>query len=441
MPTELYFVLDYFILFVKSWWWIFLPLILWKPALFMYLNWRIDIFLNKQTMVILEIKMPKDLVKPIRAMEVVLSGIHAGIYQPPDFWEKWIDGQVQLSLAIEMVSIDGQPHFYIRTPSQYRDTVESSIYAQYPEVELNEVEDYTKHVPQSVPNKEWDLFGTDYKLMKEEFYPIKTYPEFEKESALESVEEKKVDPIAALLEGMAKIKKGEQLWLQFILEPVGDADMPKSLSHWYKKGETFRDKLARRPGAPPPRPVTTEALDLLITGHMPEQKKEEKEIIPPEMKLTPGERDVLAAIEKKMSKPIFRSVVRFIFLGQRNIWFKPNFRVLFSYFNQYATNNLNGLFPLGSTLTKVKKSVFFPPINVPFIRNRRIFIKGRRLFRVYLKRLSYFHPHPTKGTYMLNTEELASLFHLPSQQVASAPGMERIDIRKKTQPPGLPMEE
>ncbi len=440
MPIDFSLIIDYFFQFIKNWWWVFVPFIFWKPCLFLYLWWRVDSFLSKQTMVLLEIKLPRELQKPIRAMEVVLSSIHAGIYQPPDFWEKWIDGQIQLSLGIEMVSIDGQPHFFVRTPLQYKDTVESSIYAQYPEVEIVEADDYTKQVPQSIPNKEWDLFGTDYKLVKEEFYPIKTYPEFEKESAMESVEERKVDPIAALLEGMAKIKKGEQLWLQIIAEPIGDADMPKSLSHWYKKGELFRDKLAHRPGASRPRPIMQDAFELLITGKEHEIKKEEKDIIPPEMKLTPGEREVMAAVERKMSKPIFKSVVRFIFLGQRNIWFKPNFRVLFSFLSQYTTNNLNALFPLGKTLTKVKKSVFFPPINIPFIRNRRIFIKGRRLFRVYNQRYSYFHPHPSKGTVMLNTEELASLFHFPSQRVVSSPGLERIEAKKKGQPSSLPVE-
>jgi hypothetical protein len=120
----------------KNWWWILLFFILWKPFLFLYWWWRLDGFLKKQHWVLLEIKLPKEILKPIRAMEVVFSSINGAVYQPPDLWEKWIDGQVQLSIGLEMVSIDGQPHFFIRTPKQYRDSVESNLYAQYPEIEI-----------------------------------------------------------------------------------------------------------------------------------------------------------------------------------------------------------------------------------------------------------------------------------------------------------------
>src|SRR3989338_8621237 len=97
-------------------------------------------------------------------MEVVLSSIQAAIYQPPDLWEKWIDGQVQLSVCLEIASINGEPHFFVRTPKQFQDSVESSFYAQFPEIEIKEADDYTKYVPQDLPNKDWDMFGADYQF-------------------------------------------------------------------------------------------------------------------------------------------------------------------------------------------------------------------------------------------------------------------------------------
>jgi hypothetical protein len=421
----------------KNWWWILLFFILWKPFLFLYWWWRVDGFLKKQQMVLLEIKLPKEILKPIRAMEVVFSSIHGAVYQPPDLWEKWIDGQVQLSIGLEMVSIDGQPHFFIRTPKQYRDSVESSLYAQYPEIEIIEADDYIKYVPQSIPNKDWDLFGSDYKLIKDDHYPIKTYSEFETER--EKEEEEVVDPIAALLEGMAKIKKGEQLWIQFLIDPIGDVDLAKSLSKWCRSGEGLRDKLARRPAPGRPKPIIQEAAEILITGKVKEEKKEEKEIFPPEMKLTPGEREALAAIEKKMSKPIFKTTIRFIYLGRRDVWFKPNFRLAFSFLNQYTTNNLNALFPEGRTFTKIHKALIFQFLNIDFIRGRRHYVRCRKLFRKYIKRLSPFFPGPG-GTFMLNTEEVASLFHFPSERVAPAPGLSRIEAKKGGVPPSLPVE-
>lgn len=431
---------------IENWWWVVLPFVLWKPLSFLWLWWRIDLFLSKQRWIMLEIKLPKILPKPIRAMEVVLSSAHAAIYHPPDLWEKWVDGQVQMSLGLEMVAIDGEPHFFVRTPVQYRDAIESSFYSQYPEIEIVEADDYTKYIPQSIPNKEWDMFGCDYKLVKDDHYPIKTYTEFETEQ--EKTEEKKIDPIAGLLEAMAKIKKGEQLWIQLSIEPIGDADELKvlgqvttkrSYSVWQKKGEDLRDKLARRDLPPLQKPIIQGAAEILISGP-PEEKKETKEFLPPEMKLTPGEREILGAIEHKMSKPIFNVTGRFIYLGKRDVWFKPNFRLAFSFFNEYMTTNLNALFPDGRTLTKIKKSLFFPLLNNKTLMARRHYLRCRKLFRNYIKRLTPFFPR-TGGTYMLSTEEVASIFHFPSQETAPAPGVQRIESKKGTVPPSLPMED
>jgi len=447
MEVSLHFVLNYFIIFLKNWWWVFLPFLFWKPFSFLYRWWRIDSFLSQQKPVLLEIKLPKDVVKPVRAMEQVMASINAAIYQPPDPWEKWVDGQVQLSISFEIASIGGETHFYVRTWVPYRESVEASLYAQYPELEIKEVDDYTKYVPQNIPNKDWDLFAADYHLVKPDYFPIKTYTEFETEH--EVTEEKRVDPVAALLEGMAKVKPGEQFWFQFVAEPIGDADelkfmgfvtTPGSLGVWLKKGEELRDKLAHRPEASKPaKPMIQEAAQILITGKVTEEEvKEERDIIPPEMKLTPGEREVLMAMEKKMSKPFFKTTVRFVYLGKREVWFKPNFRLAFSYFNGYTTSNLNALFPYGSgkTLTKVAKSWFLP---VNLIRKRRLYLRCRKIFRNYVRRLSPFFPKHG-GTAMLNVEEMASLFHFPGQEAAPAPGVSRIESKRGGVPPQLPTE-
>src|SRR3989304_4483775 len=91
--------------FLKSWWWVFLPFILIRPFLFLWLWWKIENWLNTvYKPILLEIKIPKDSLKPIRAMENVLTSINQIINQWPDWWEKWIDGQVQTTAFLEMIS-------------------------------------------------------------------------------------------------------------------------------------------------------------------------------------------------------------------------------------------------------------------------------------------------------------------------------------------------
>jgi len=68
-------LLNYLFRFIENWWWAILPFLLWKPSLFVYLWWRNECWLRKQKIVLLEIKIPKEILKPIRAMEQVMANI------------------------------------------------------------------------------------------------------------------------------------------------------------------------------------------------------------------------------------------------------------------------------------------------------------------------------------------------------------------------------
>lgn len=400
----------------------------------MWLWWRQEIFDSGIKSIMLEITIPKEVLKPIRAMETVLSNLWQVLFDAPgDFWEKYIDGKFILSYSFEIAAINGEPRFFLRIPKSNQDAIEAAIYAQYPDAEITVIEDYTKSVPQDIPNREWDLWGADYKLRKPNPYPIKTYTKFETER--EALEEKRIDPIASLLEAMAKTGPGEQIWVQIMAKPISNKEVP-----WVDEGFKIRDEIARRPPskAASRRPLLLEAADILIAGNIPgATKEEERELIPPEMKLTPGERDIVSAIEEKISKLAFETNVRFIYLGQKDKFFKPRLRLPLSYFGAFTTENLNAIVPHGQPLlTKIRKS-WFLPINLFY--ERRLYLRKRSIFRKYVNRQTPFHPLDG-GTFILNTEELATLYHFPGRRVAPAPFFERIEAKKGEAPPGLPTE-
>ena len=80
---------------IKIWWWLPIPFLLWKPFSFLYLWWRADCFFKDKKFVLFEIKIPKEILKPIRAMENVIDGLWQILYDPPgNWWEKWIEGKV-----------------------------------------------------------------------------------------------------------------------------------------------------------------------------------------------------------------------------------------------------------------------------------------------------------------------------------------------------------
>lgn len=420
---------------VKVWWWLPLPFIFWRPFFFLLLWSRVSKFLDRTKMTLLEIKIPKEVLKPIRAMEVVLDGLWQILYDPADLYEKWIEGKIVMSYSFEIASINGEPHFYIRIPKNNKDAVEAAVYAQYSDAEISVVEDYTKQIPEDAPNKDWDLWGAGYRLFKENPYPIKTYMEFETER--EALEEKRIDPIATLLESMAKIGPGEQLWVQITATPTTNEETP-----WVTEAEAIRDKLAKRiESGVSQKPILVEAADILITGNVPGEKKEEKhELLPPEMKLTQGERDVLSAVERKMAKRGFHTNIRFIYLGKKDVFFKPKLRLALSFFSNFVTQNVNGLRPIGQPfITRVPKKM--NPIKNIF-RLRRLYLRKRQILRRYKKRDHPLFPRDRKypSSFILNTEELASIFHFPGRASAPAPFIKRIETKKSEAPPGLPTE-
>lgn len=410
---------------IKHWWWLPLPFILWRPFSFIWLWRRQELWDATQKKVILEVKIPKEVLKPIRSMEHVFAGLHA-LHDIVVWREKWWEGQFQLSMAFEIVSIDGEVHFFVRAPHSFRSVLEANIYSQYPQVEISEAEDYTKKLPQDIPNKDWDLFGFDMINTKPFCYPLKTYIKFETER--EALEEKRIDPLAGLLEGMATLRPGEQLWLQIITKPVRE-EIP-----WVKEGREIVDELVRRAKKePPPGSILGDAVGVLVTGKPPGAPPEEKEIIPPEMKLTPGEREIVQGIEEKITKFGFLCTVRFIYLGRKDVFFKGKARVPFGFFKEISYENLGGIKPWKVTQTKVKTVFLW------FLDKRRVYLRKRNLFKRYSRRVPPLWPRPG-GTFILNSEELATLYHFPGRAVAPAPAMPRIEATKGEAPPGLPIE-
>ena len=414
---------------LKNWWWIIAPFILIKPFLFIYLWWRNEVWLKKIKMILLEIKPPKDVLRPLRAMETVFSALWH-FYDPPNSREKWFEGKLQLSISLEIASLGGEPHFFIRLPINLRNLVESVLYAQYPDIEIEEVNDYTKYVPQDIPNKDWKMWGCDYELLKNDVYPIKTYSSFFEERPDIAEEEKRIDPISLLLEGMSKFKTGEQLWLQIIAKPVAagiDSD-------YVERGKKEVDKLVKRPKPTVSKPMIQETIEMMISGDSPSVKEKNVELIPPEMQLTPGERDVVSAVENKASKYAFKCNIRFIQLGKKDVFFSPNKVIPMGFFDQFSTTNLNGMKPSKKTITKIHT------IWLWFLDEKRTYLRKRNIFNNYIKRVNPFFPFDG-GTFILNVEELASLYHFPGRGVTAAPSISRVEAKRGEAPSGLPINE
>lgn len=188
---------------------------------------------------VLEIKLPREINKSPEATEIFLKAIYDGGGLGNWMKEKW-EGRVPAYASLEIASLEGVIHFYIRLESRFRSRVESAIYSQYPTVEIIEVEDYTKKIPYEVIHNggksnpaffavEWKLGKKNSKAKKgdkekntleevsysSDMYPIKTYKDWGLDK--DPKEMYKHDPLTYLLEIMGNIGKGEYLCHQIII--------------------------------------------------------------------------------------------------------------------------------------------------------------------------------------------------------------------------------
>jgi hypothetical protein len=404
-----------------------------------WINW--DFAYAKMKWKMLEIVPPKEVLVPLKAMEDVFAVVWP-IWDGGNWRERWCDGELDNSpfwCSWEIVSLEGRVHFYLRILPHHRTTIETALYAHYPDIEIKEVSDYVNLVPPTVPNEEWDLYGEDFYQTREPAYPIKTYEKFfEPQGERISAEEKRIDPIISLLESLSRLGPGEQYWLQFITIPIADSD-----NSWREEAQGIVDKVSKRPV----KKETTFWEDLwyvlrqLIMGpekegsgekatyKWAEQNKEESG--EREMVLTPGERELITDLETKIKKVAFKVVLRGVYIAKRENWKSSNKGLARSYFSHFSQNNLNRLSFSAETRPKIHY----------IMRQRRSFIRARKMFRNAVLRFTPMFPDREKYCAILSSEELATLYHFPLRVTGMvSPTMSKVESKKAGPPPNLPVE-
>jgi len=354
--------------------------------------------------VMLEVKLPKEIYKSPLAMEVFLNSLYQSARGQ---WNEWyFKGRVTNWFSLELVSIDGVVHFFIRTNIIYKDIIEAQIYAQYPTAEVYEVPDYTKYVDYKGKDGEWGLWGLEYKLTQKDAYPIKTYVDYglDKQGVKE---EYKTDPITSILEFLGSIGKNEQIWIQILVQPTGKRF--KKPGKWFKKRD-WKD----------------EGEDLIEDIIKKARKRSGGDTAP--VVLTELENNAIKAIERNISKIGFDCGIRGIYLSKDGAFNVSNIFSLLGAFRQYSSNELNGF--------KVSHATSF---NYPWQDFKDIRATGlkKKIFDAY-KRRSFFYLPYKKKPFVLNAEELATIFHFPGS-VAETPTFGRIVSKKAEPPANLPI--
>ena len=405
-------------------WWIVLPIFTFGFFWQAWMSYIRFCFITSLTWKTLEIKVSRNILQTPKAMEQIFAAAHApysyGFRKKQIYW----DGEVELWCSFEIVSIGNKSTFFVKLPDKMRNLIESAVYAQYPDAEISEVEDHLADLPELLPNEKYDLFGYEFLLKKSSAYPIRTYPAFE-----DPVEERRIDPIAALFEVMSRLKPEEKLLFQIIIRSSGD-ELEKEAEKVLNKIMGREEKKKER-GKLLPSPIFGVSFGEALrspfehpTLEVKEQKKErEGPTVNSFLLLTPGQRATIEAIEMKMSKLSFETTVRAIYIDKRDSFSKDNVVALMGAIRQFSTEDLNAFRPDKLLSTYVFKGMF-KKWRVEW-RKHNIYYRYRKLMTNAQKPL-------------FNIEELATIYHFPMATVI-APRLERIESKKGGPPSELPM--
>jgi len=397
-------------------WWIVLP-----PLLFIFFKtfWKwyiIGQYLKKVKWVLLEIKIPREVIKTPKSAEQIFVGIQ-GTQSAGNLIDQLVRGRVQEWFSFEIVGKDGYVFFYINTQVHFRNLIEANVYAQYPEAEITEAQDYALGHTVDEVGKEIDLWGTEMMLAKPNPYPLRTYSYFDFDTATEV--EQAIDPLGSLTEIMSSLKPGEEIWFQILFMPLDDT--------WKASGEELVQKLMNRKKKDGKGSLLGSLVNMFgyfvqaLNAPPETSKSESKEEKATLLHLSPGEQEVVKGVENKISKLGFATKIRWVYIGKKEVFTKPRISAIFGALKQFNSLNLNSLKPDNRTRTKIDY----------------LMIQKRELFRKRLLLYTYKSRSFPPNVFILNTEELATLYHFPGTAV-SAPTLPRVEAKRGTPPPTLP---
>ena len=387
---------------------------IWVPLFFilmwfdLWISYKRREYIKEQGGILLEIRIPREILKSPLSMEIFMNVLHqTSVGSLVDVYYK---GRVRPWFSLEIVSIDGHVHFYIWTPTKFKNVIEAQLYAQFPNIEVHETKDYALNVHHNPLKTSFGWIG-QFALTKADAYPIKTYIEYGLDK--DPKEEYKNDPIVPTLEFLGSLKKGEQAWIQILvqghtkegikygrlsLKPDWSVGVKKEIEEIVKKG-------------------TMKAADEKKTGFL---------------NLSESQKDTIKAIERTLSKPAFDTMIRAAYIADKEALNKNNIGGLLGSFKQFGSNSLNGFKP------GFNAGYDYPWQDFKGIRKKNNEIK---LLEAYKRRSFFnlpfknFHGKP----FILTSEELATLWHFPSSIVAATPTLIRLPSKKGEAPSNLPM--
>lgn len=290
-------------------------------------------------------------VKEKIAITETLFAALGGLKPEHGFWA-WFVGRSD-HFALEIVAHEKLVTFYITVPRRYQEFVEQQLHAQWSDAFVEPVEDYNIFSPTGT------VVAGYVKFKRESMLPVKTYKEMDG------------DPLNALTNALGNVGETDGVAIQYVVRPAhtGWRALGLKIVRNMQQGMSFNEAKHGK-----------QHHGWFATKEQIEKAKEKQR----ERKLSAAETKMLEGIENKLSKAGLETTIRVVASASGTDEAKLYLANVLQAFGQY------NVYEYGNSFEK----------NIPS--SRKGVIEGF-IFRTF----------EDKYKLILNTEELASLWHLP----------------------------
>jgi DNA helicase HerA-like ATPase len=306
----------------------------------------------------------------------------------------WLVGKDYYSF--EIACTDKKVSFFVNCPKHLQQLVEKQIQAQYPHAFIEQVKGYNPFQDKG------QVEAAELQLNRPYVYPFRTY------KIMES------DPLNAITNAMSKLSEGEGAAVQFILSPAGTA--------W--QGRPRHMALEIQQGKNPQLIERGQAYQLFVglmravgrglafggqKNYQPSHTHKDLSGYASPIQLTPMQQEIVKKLEEKASRPGYKINVRLVASSLISGNAGLHMRNLLSSFLQFNMPPFNGFRGKKRDKNDILKDYIF------------------RIFR------------DQGNSNIINTEELASLWHLPTPYIET-PNIKWLVSKKAPPPVNMPKE-
>jgi len=287
--------------------------------------------------------------------------------------------------AFEIVAHERLISFYVVTPLYMREFMEQQIHAQYPAAQIEEVEDYNIFSPKSF------VIGTTLAFKKPYIFPIRTYIKL------------KVDPLGSITNVLSRMEETDGATIQFVVRSAKASwhNWGAKVARDMQQGKTLREAMGRR--------GVLGFIAELYRTFFPKKKKTQ-DLQEDIYRLSPMDEEIIKGLEEKTSKAGLDLNIRIIVSAKTKEKANLYLKNVVDSFTQFTFYEYGNGFSRKDPLSKDKLIHDF-------------------IYRNFQERRKM----------VVNTEEMASLFHFPLPETET-PNIKWLMARQSPAPVNIPRE-